>query len=123
MNDFGYGQLAQSWFALASGGLVGTGLGRSSPDLIPYPASDFILSAFGEARDARDRAILLLFVELIGRGLRIALDRDDAFGRLLTNRPHDDDRAADVHDRRRRDAPDPLTGVPSPSSPTGVRAA
>jgi cell division protein FtsW (lipid II flippase) len=28
-------------------------------------------------------AILLLFVGLIGRGLRIALDREDAFGRLL----------------------------------------
>ena len=84
VNDFGYGQLAQSWFALASGGLVGTGLGRGSPDLIPYPASDFILSAFGEELGMLGTAaILLLFVGLIGRGLRIALDRDDAFGRLL----------------------------------------
>jgi cell division protein FtsW (lipid II flippase) len=84
VNEFGYGQLAQSWFALASGGLVGTGLGRGSPDLIPYPASDFILSAFGEELGMLGTAaILLLFVGLIGRGLRIALDRDDAFGRLL----------------------------------------
>ena len=84
VNDFGYGQLAQSWFALASGGLVGTGLGRGSPDLIPYPASDFILSAFGEELGMLGTAaILLLFVGMIGRGLRIALDRDDAFGRLL----------------------------------------
>ena len=28
-------------------------------------------------------AILLLFVGLIGRGLRVALDREDTFGRLL----------------------------------------
>ncbi|HEX5936439.1 MAG TPA: FtsW/RodA/SpoVE family cell cycle protein [Actinomycetota bacterium] len=84
VNDFGYGQLAQSWFALASGGLVGTGLGRGSPDLIPFPASDFILSAFGEELGMLGTAaILLLFVGLIGRGLRIALDRNDAFGRLL----------------------------------------
>jgi cell division protein FtsW (lipid II flippase) len=84
VNDFGYGQLAQSWFALASGGLVGTGLGRGSPDLIPYPASDFILSAFGEELGMLGTAaILLLFVGLIGRGLRVALDREDAFGRLL----------------------------------------
>jgi cell division protein FtsW (lipid II flippase) len=84
VNDFGYGQLAQSWFALASGGLVGTGLGRGSPDLIPYPASDFILSALGEELGMLGTAaILLLFVALIGRGLRVALDRTDSFGRLL----------------------------------------
>jgi cell division protein FtsW (lipid II flippase) len=84
VHQLGYGQLAQSWFALASGGLVGTGLGRGSPDLIPYPASDFILSAFGEELGMLGTAaILLLFVGLIGRGLRIALDREDAFGRLL----------------------------------------
>jgi cell division protein FtsW (lipid II flippase) len=84
VHDIGYGQLAQSWFALASGGLVGTGLGRGSPDLIPYPASDFILSAFGEELGMLGTAaILLLFVGLIGRGLRVALDREDAFGRLL----------------------------------------
>jgi cell division protein FtsW (lipid II flippase) len=84
VNDFGYGQLAQSWFALASGGLVGSGLGRGAPDLIPFPASDFILSAFGEELGMLGTAaILLLFIGLIGRGLRIALDRDDTFGRLL----------------------------------------
>jgi cell division protein FtsW (lipid II flippase) len=84
VNDFGYGQLAQSWFALASGGLVGSGLGRGAPDLIPFPASDFILSAFGEELGMLGTAaILLLFVALIGRGLRIALDREDTFGRLL----------------------------------------
>jgi cell division protein FtsW (lipid II flippase) len=84
VNDFGYGQLAQSWFALASGGLVGSGLGRGAPDLIPFPASDFILSAFGEELGMfGTTAILLLFVALIARGLRIALDREDSFGRLL----------------------------------------
>jgi cell division protein FtsW (lipid II flippase) len=84
VNQFGYGQLAQSWFALASGGLVGRGLGRGSPDLIPFPASDFILSAFGEELGMLGTAaILLLFIGLIGRGLRIALDREDSFGRLL----------------------------------------
>jgi cell division protein FtsW (lipid II flippase) len=84
VHQLGYGQLAQSWFALASGGLVGTGLGRGSPDLIPYPASDFILSAFGEELGMLGTAaILLLFIGLIGRGLRVALDRDDSFGRLL----------------------------------------
>src|SRR4029077_14596699 len=43
----GYVQLAQGWFAFASGGMVGTGLGLGSPTLIPYVGSDFILAAFG----------------------------------------------------------------------------
>ena len=41
-------QLAQGWFAFATGGIVGTGLGQGSPTLIPYVGSDFILAAFGE---------------------------------------------------------------------------
>ena len=118
VHDVGYGQLAQSWFALASGGLVGTGLGRGSPDLIPYPASDFILSAFGEELGMLGTAaILLLFVALIGRGLR---DRPRSGGRLRPaprHRAHDDDRAADVHDRGRRD---PAHPAHRRSAPAGV---
>ena len=80
----GYFQLAQGWFAMASGGLVGTGLGQGSPTLIPYVGSDFIFAAFGEELGMIGAAgILLLFVVLIGRGLRIAMERTDAFGKLL----------------------------------------
>jgi cell division protein FtsW (lipid II flippase) len=84
VHDLGYGQLAQSWFALASGGMVGSGLGQGSPTLIPYVASDFIFSAFGEELGMLGTsALLLLYLGLIGRGLRIALDRLDGFGKLL----------------------------------------
>lgn len=80
----GYGQLAQSWFALASGGLVGTGIGQGSPRLIPYVASDFIFSAFGEELGMMGTVgLLLLYLVLIGRGLRVALERQDSFGTLL----------------------------------------
>ncbi len=84
VHDIGYGQLAQGWFALASGGLVGTGLGQGSPTLIPYVGSDFIFAAFGEELGLVGAAgVLLLFLVLIGRGLRVAIERTDPFGKLL----------------------------------------
>jgi cell division protein FtsW (lipid II flippase) len=80
----GYGQLAQGWFALASGGLVGTGLGRGSPTLIPYAETDFIFAAVGEELGMLGTAgLLLLYLVLIGRGLRVAIERTDSFGKLL----------------------------------------
>ena len=84
VHDIGYGQLAQGWFALASGGLVGTGLGQGSPTLIPYVGSDFIFAAFGEELGMVGAAgLLLLYLVLIGRGLRIGIERSDVFGKLL----------------------------------------
>jgi cell division protein FtsW (lipid II flippase) len=84
VHDLGYGQLAQSWFAMATGGMVGTGLGQGSPTLIPYVGSDFIFSAFGEELGMLGTsALLLLYLVVIGRGLRIGLERSDPFGKLL----------------------------------------
>ena len=81
--DEGY-QLAQGWFAFASGGMVGTGLGLGSPTLIPYVGSDFILAAFGEELGMLGvAAVLLLYLVLVGRGLRIAVERHDNFEKLL----------------------------------------
>ncbi len=82
--DEGYGQLAQGWFAMATGGIVGTGLGQGSPTLIPYVGSDFIFAAFGEELGMIGGvALLLLYLILIARGLRIAMERSDTFGKLL----------------------------------------
>jgi cell division protein FtsW (lipid II flippase) len=82
--ELGFGQLAQGQFALASGGLVGTGLGLGSPTLIPYAATDFIFAAIGEELGLLGTAaILLVFLTLIGRSLRVAVERTDAFGTLL----------------------------------------
>jgi cell division protein FtsW (lipid II flippase) len=84
VTDLGYGQLAQGWFAMATGGMVGTGLGQGSPTLIPYVGSDFIFAAFGEELGMLGTAsLLLLYLVLIGRGLRIAIERTDSFGKLL----------------------------------------
>jgi len=80
----GYGQLAQGQFAMATGGLVGSGLGRGLPQLIPFVATDFIFAAFGEELGLLGTTgLLLLYLVLVGRGLRAALDARDDFGKLL----------------------------------------
>ena len=87
VNGDGY-QLSQGWFALASGGMVGTGFGLGfglgQPILVPYVASDFILVAFGEEFGMLGvAAMLLLYLIFVGRGLRIAVERHDSFEKLL----------------------------------------
>ncbi len=80
----GYYQLAQGWFAMASGGLVGTGLGQGAPYLVPLSWNDFIFAAFGEELGFIGCAMLLLmYLVIIGRGLRVAVERTDTFGKLL----------------------------------------
>lgn len=81
--DEGY-QLAQSLFALATGGLFGTGLGQGRPDIIPAAHTDFIFSALGEELGLLGTtAVLLCFILLLARGLRIAVRARDDFGQLL----------------------------------------
>ena len=82
--EFGYGQLAQAQFGMATGGLVGAGLGRGSPTLIPYASTDFIFAAIGEELGLLGTAaVLLLYVVLVGKGLKAALQCPDGFGKLL----------------------------------------
>ena len=84
VHALGYGQVAQAEFGMATGGLVGAGLGRGSPGLIPYASTDFIFAALGEELGLfGTAAILLLFVVLVGKGLKAAMRTPDGFGRLL----------------------------------------
>ncbi|HEX9235291.1 MAG TPA: FtsW/RodA/SpoVE family cell cycle protein, partial [Actinomycetota bacterium] len=77
-------QLAQGQFAMATGGIVGTGLGRGHPGLIPFAPTDFIFAAIGEELGLfGTTAVLLLFLVLVGRGFRAALAREDPFSKLL----------------------------------------
>ena len=64
---------------MASGGLVGTGLGQGSPGLIPFASTDFIFAAIGEELGLLgSTAILLLYLVLVGKGLRVGLRAPDA---------------------------------------------
>jgi cell division protein FtsW (lipid II flippase) len=81
----GPNQLAQSLFAFAAGGILGSGLGLGHSVLIGFAAkSDFILATAGEELGlAGLSAIFLLYGLLVERGFRAGLSLRDPFGRLL----------------------------------------
>ncbi|MFE5899120.1 FtsW/RodA/SpoVE family cell cycle protein [Streptomyces sp. NPDC056488] len=81
----GPGQLAQSLFAFAAGGMLGTGLGLGHSVLIGFAAkSDFILATAGEELGLVGlTALFLLYALFVGRGYRAGLLLRDPFGRLL----------------------------------------
>jgi len=85
--DAGQGpnQLAQSLFAFAAGGMLGTGLGLGHSIQIGFAAkSDFILATAGEELGlAGLSAIFILYGLLVERGYRAGLALRDPFGRLL----------------------------------------
>ncbi|SDQ22714.1 FtsW/RodA/SpoVE family cell cycle protein [Quadrisphaera sp. DSM 44207] len=77
-------QLVQGLFGLASGGLVGEGIGEGRPQTVPYAESDFILATLGEEMGLVGLfAVLLLYLVLVERGLRTAIGARDGFGKLL----------------------------------------
>jgi len=77
-------QIVQSLFGLANGGMLGSGLGRGFPNLVPFANTDFIISALGEELGVTGLvALLLMYALLIERGLRTAVSVKDAFGQLL----------------------------------------
>lgn len=77
-------QLVQGIFGLAHGGLIGTGLGQGSPNIVPLAESDFIIASLGEELGLAGLfAILALYLLFIARGFRIGFAGQDDFGRLL----------------------------------------
>jgi peptidoglycan glycosyltransferase len=82
-NGLGY-QVIQATFALAWGGIAGTGPGLGSPDRIPAAETDFIFATIGEELGLLGAAaVILAFLLLVGVGLRIAIRAEHAFEKLL----------------------------------------
>lgn len=77
-------QLVQSLFAFGTGGLTGTGLGLGRPQDIPFSATDAVFAVIGEELGLLGAtAVLVAFLLLCARGLRIAQTARDDFSSLL----------------------------------------
>ena len=83
-------QLVKSLYSIAHGGFGGTGLGKGTftttdgKALIPYVNSDFIYSALAQELGLIGAAALLLvFMLFVARGMKVALQADDGFSKLL----------------------------------------
>lgn len=77
-------QITQSLFAIGSGSFFGTGLGFGYPHFIPNVETDFIFSAICEEMGIFGGiAIIVLFMLLIYRGIKICLGLRDPFTKSL----------------------------------------
>lgn len=77
-------QIAEAAFALADGGLTGTGLGQGTPSKIPFAATDMIFAAFGEELGlVGATAVLVTFLFFVGAGFRVATNARSPFETLL----------------------------------------
>ncbi len=77
-------QLVQALYALASGGVFGSGLDMGSPRYIPAVHTDFIIAAIGEELGlVGTLAVVSLFVLFVQRGFVIAVQARAGFSALL----------------------------------------
>lgn len=80
-------QIVQGIIALSSGGILGAGLGLGHPagqNFVPVIQSDMVFTAFGEELGLVGLfAIIGIYLLLIYRGFRIAIQATDTFSQLL----------------------------------------
>jgi peptidoglycan glycosyltransferase len=77
-------QPVQALYALADGGVTGTGPGLGTPDVIPAAATDFIFAVIGEELGlAGCTALICAYLLMVGAGLRIAVRAATPFDKLL----------------------------------------
>ncbi|MDY2941062.1 MAG: FtsW/RodA/SpoVE family cell cycle protein [Varibaculum sp.] len=83
-NPGGSWQLVQGLFGMANGGLMGAGWGAGYPQLVTYANSDFVMASLAEELGLTGAlAILLIYLILVERGMRVAIGVRDGFGKLL----------------------------------------
>ncbi len=78
--------LRQALLAIGSGGIFGLGLGKSRQkyEYLPMVSTDSIFAIIGEEVGFIGAGLLVsLFLVLLWRGMKIALNAEDNFGRLL----------------------------------------
>ncbi len=77
-------QIIQGWFAIANGGLWGTGPGQSNAAHIPEASSDLIFAVIAEEIGlVGATALLIAYILMVGTGLRIAVRCTNPFEKLL----------------------------------------
>ena len=77
-------QLAQAYWAMASGGLEGSGLGLGMPALNPRGGSDLAFASWAEESGLLGSwLVLVIYSILVWRGLRIAIRANTDFDRML----------------------------------------
>lgn len=77
-------QIAQSLFAIASGGYFGRGIGNGAPDYIPEVHTDFIFSAICEEMGVfGGAAIIILYFLFAYRCFKITLNTQNLYNKAL----------------------------------------
>lgn len=83
VSNKGY-QIAQSLFAIASGGYFGRGLGNGSPSYVPEVHTDFIFAAICEEMGVfGGAAVIILFFLLAYRCFKITLNTQNEFNKAV----------------------------------------
>lgn len=79
-------QIVQGLIALSSGGIIGAGIGLGHPTFVPVVQSDMIFTALGEESGLAGLfAIFGIYLFIIYRGYRIAMETTDTFSKLLAS--------------------------------------
>ena len=83
ITDSGY-QIAQSLFAIGTGGWLGMGIGKGAPNTIPVVAADFVFAAICEELGVFGAVcVILMYIMVIFRLFYIAKRAKDRFGSFI----------------------------------------
>lgn len=78
-DGMGY-QIIQGFYAIASGGFFGKGLGLGRPDYIPFAESDYIFASICEEMGIlMGMGVVMLFLILTYRGIKTSMEQHNKF--------------------------------------------